>query len=90
VEKLVEYVHPSRRGLLQRRLVCHQGELSIATVTASVQVVLIRPCGVKDNKYEGIQQANRRQWLKKGPFRQGESTSKNQEAPIWKTLLRAK
>jgi hypothetical protein len=45
---------------------------------------------VKDNKYGGIQQANRRQWLKMGPFRQGESTSKNQEVQIWKTLLRAR
>jgi outer membrane protein assembly factor BamA len=90
VKELVEYVHPSRRGLLQRGLVCQQGEFSIVSVTASVQVLLIRPCVVKDNKYEGIQQANRRQRLKKGPFRQGESISKNEEVPILKTLLRAK
>jgi hypothetical protein len=53
-------------------------------VTASVQVL------VKDKKYEGIQQTNRRQWFQKGSFRQGESTSKDQEVQIWKTLPRAK
>jgi hypothetical protein len=39
VKDLVEYVHPNRRGLLQRGLVCHQGEFSIVSVTASVQVL---------------------------------------------------
>jgi len=39
VEELVEKVHPSRRSLLQRGLVCHQGEFSIVSVTASVQVL---------------------------------------------------
>jgi hypothetical protein len=53
VEELVEYVHPSRRGLLQRGLVCNQGEFSIVSVTASVQVLFDEALCVKRQKVWG-------------------------------------